>query len=341
VSSWLCASPGPLVDVHDVALLDLDGTVHLSGVAVPGAPALLAAARHRGLRLSFVTNNASRTPADVAGQLTALGVAATAADVVTAAQAAAGLLAERLTAGSRVLVVGGEGLRAAVAEEGLVPVRSADDDPAAVVQGWSPDLAWASLAEGAYALAAGLPWVVSNTDRTLPTARGIAPGNGSFVDLLAATVGRRPDAVAGKPQPPLLLRAASRTAAVHPLVVGDRLDTDIEGAVASGMPSLLVLTGVSGVADLLAAGPAQRPTYLAADLSGLFERHDGPVVDGDGWVCGEGRARVHAGRLDVGRASPDALRAACAAAWSAQDAGHPVEIPPGVLALLAMTRRGR
>ena len=322
----------PLATRHDVALLDLDGVLYVGQDAVAGAPEAVAAAARAGLRPAFVTNNASRTPATVAGHLTALGIPATEDDVVTSAQAAATLVAATVPAGATVLVVGGEGLRAALAERGLHPSASADG-AAAVVQGFAPEVAWTLLAEGAYAVRAGLPWVASNLDATVPTPRGIAPGNGALVDLIAAVTGRRPDAVAGKPATPLHEEAVRRTGARDPLVVGDRLDTDIEGAVRAGVPSLLVMTGVARPADLLSAPEELRPTYVARGLAdGLLEPHPRVRSRPDGaWTCGAWTARRRPDDLELtgdGDAL-DGLRAAAVAAW----AGDP--LPEPVLDLLA------
>jgi HAD superfamily hydrolase (TIGR01450 family) len=256
--------------MYDVALLDLDGVVYRGEEPVPGAAEAIAAARAAGMRFAFVTNNAARTPAAVAARLAEVGVPAGADDVVTAAQAAATLLRTLVPAGARVLVTGGEGLRVATAEAGFAVVASADDAPAAVVQGYAPDLAYADLAETALAVRAGAVWVASNLDATIPTARGELPGNGALVALVAHATGRRPDASAGKPERALHDEAVRRSGAVRPLVVGDRLDTDIEGANRVGCDSLLVLTGVTDAAALLAAPPERRPTYVARDLGALL-----------------------------------------------------------------------
>ena len=152
----------------------------------------MTAARAAGRRLAFVTNNASRTPNQVVLHLLGVGIAAEEAEVLTSAQAGARALARLVPPGSPVLVVGGDGLTAAVVAEGLRPVGSAADGPVGVVQGWFPGLVWPVLAEGAYALATGVPWVATNVDLTLPTSRGVAPGNGSFV--AAARRGERPGA---------------------------------------------------------------------------------------------------------------------------------------------------
>ncbi len=314
----------PLSESYDVALLDLDGVVYVGGAAVGGAIEALAEARRWGMRLAFVTNNASRTPSAIAAQLNRLGVPAEAAEVVTSAQAAARLLAERLPAGAPVLVVGGMGLRVAVRERGLRPVSTALDRPAAVVQGYGPDVGYPLLAEGGLAVRAGAWFVATNGDLTLPTARGLQPGNGSLVQVIATATGQHP-VVAGKPEPPLHAEAVERSGARRPLVVGDRLDTDIEGAVRVGADSLLVLTGVSQPADAVLAPAHRRPSYLADDLSGLLEPQPAVTSDGAGkFHCGGWTARLTDGAggadgldIDGSGAAIDGLRALCAAAWSA------------------------
>jgi glycerol-1-phosphatase len=322
VTSLADGSPEPLAERYDTALVDLDGVVYVGPQAVPRAAPALNLARRRGMRVAFVTNNAARTPQAVADHLQELGVAAEAGDVVTSAQAAARLVAARVPAGSPVLVVGGEGLEAALTELGLKPVGSADDAPAAVVQGFAPQVGWTQLTEGALAVARGLPWVASNVDLTLPTPRGLAPGNGALVGVIRAATGASPE-VAGKPELPLHREAVRRTGARRPLVVGDRLDTDIDGANRAGVDSLMVLTGVHGPRDLVAAPDGLRPSYLSEDLSGLLAPHP-PVGSRDGQaVCNGWTAEVTDGRLRVGGAGEriDALRAMCVAAWAAAPAG--------------------
>jgi glycerol-1-phosphatase len=311
------ASDEPLCRVYDVALLDLDGVVYIGGNAIPGASQALRKASGEGMRLAYVTNNAFRTPAAVAQILTGLGVAATSEDVVTSAQAAARLLAERLPAGAPVLVIGGTGLRIAVRERGLRPVSTAADQPAAVVQGYAPGIDYSLLAEGSLAVAAGALFVGSNGDLTLPGPHGLQPGNGSMLKVISTATGREP-LIAGKPEPPLHTESVIRTGARHPLVVGDRLDTDIEAASRVGADSLLVLTGVTGPAEAVLAPPHQRPTYLAEDLSGLVEPQPAVTAEAGNFACGGWTARWEGDRLDLtgGGSRIDALRALCAAAWS-------------------------
>jgi HAD superfamily hydrolase (TIGR01450 family) len=317
------ASGQALNEVYDTALLDLDGVVYAGGSAIAHAVGSLAAARAGGMHLAYVTNNALRTPDAVATHLTELGIPTGAGDVITSAQAVARLIAEQVPAGARVLVIGGEGLRVALRERGLEPVESADDDPAAVVQGFGgPELPWGRFAEACYAVACGVPWFASNTDLTIPSARGIAPGNGAAVEVVRIATGAEPQ-VAGKPLPPMHRETILRTGAKRPLVVGDRLDTDIEGAFNGGVDSLLVLTGVTDGAQLLAAPPQHRPTYVDADLRGLLTgQQEVSVVDG-GFRCGGWTARADAERLELNGdgTSLAGLRALCGAAWTAAGDG--------------------
>lgn len=259
-----------LAEEFDVLLLDLDGTIYLGHQVIEHASEAVAEAARRGARPMFVTNNASRSPADVADSLTGMGVPAVADDVLTSPEAAAAMLAGSHPAGSKVLVVGAPALADAVSAVGLVPVRLVTDEPEAVVQGHSPDTGWRDLAEACIAIRQGVDWVACNTDATLPTDRGLLPGNGAMVQALIAATGLQPR-VAGKPNRPLLDEGVRRSGGKKPLVVGDRLDTDIEAGVTASMPSLLVLSGVSTATDLLAAPVSQRPTHLAKDLRGLVE----------------------------------------------------------------------
>ncbi|MFF3399624.1 HAD-IIA family hydrolase [Streptomyces sp. NPDC002659] len=307
-----------LSEAYDTALLDLDGVVYAGGEAIAHAVDSLLTAREGGMHLAYVTNNALRPPEAVAEHITELGVPTDAADVINSAQAVARLISEQVPAGSRVLVIGGEGLRVALRERGLEPVESADDDPAAVVQGYGgPDLTWGRFAEACYAIVRGVPWFASNTDLTIPSARGIAPGNGAAVEVVRIATGAEPQ-VAGKPLPPMHKETILRTGARRPLVVGDRLDTDIEGAFNGGVDSLLVLTGVTDGAQLLAAPPEHRPTYVDADLRGMLTGQPEVAETDGGFVCGGWTASVRDGALALdGEGEPlDGLRALCAAAWT-------------------------
>jgi glycerol-1-phosphatase len=176
------------------------------------------------------------------------------------------------------------------------------------------------LAEAALAIEAGALYVAANADATLPTPRGPQPGNGSLVQVLIHATGATP-IVAGKPELPLHEESVQRVGAVRPLVVGDRLDTDIEGAVRGGADSLLVLTGVTEPADLLLARPPYLPAYVAGDLSGLNAAHPEVLRDGGGFRCGGWTASLAGDAADWltvagSGTSLDGLRALCAAAWT-------------------------
>ena len=305
----------------DTGLFDLDGVVYIGPDPVPSAVSALERAREAGMRVAFVTNNASRTPAAVAAHLTRLGVPAEPRDVVTSAQAAARLVAERVPRGSAVLVCGGMGLRHALHEHGLRPVSTADAAPVAVVQGYAPGIDHGLLAEGALAVGRGALYVAANADTTLPSARGAMPGNGALIRVIATATGREP-VVAGKPEPPQHREAMLRTGARRPLVVGDRLDTDIEGATRRGVDSLLVLTGVAHPAEVVSAPPKWRPSLISADLGGLLVPH--PSVEGGNGVaaCGGWRATYGGGVFELsgsGGDPYDGLRALCGAAWTAPE----------------------
>ncbi|OLF04747.1 HAD family hydrolase [Actinophytocola xinjiangensis] len=263
-----------LLERYDALLFDLDGTVYRGEQAIDSAPDAVAAAHRAGVTVRFVTNNASRGPDEVARHLTDIGIPAEPAEVSTSAQAAAKVLADNLAdndngnGNGTVLVLGSPALEREVELVGLRHTRTAGDDVVAVVQGLSKDLGWRDLAEACVALNAGAFWVACNVDPSLPTERGLLPGNGSLVAALRTATGREP-VVAGKPAIPLMAEALRSAGTDRALAIGDRLDTDIDGAVAAGLDSLLVLSGVTTAAGLLAA--RTRPTYLAADVAAIGE----------------------------------------------------------------------
>jgi HAD superfamily hydrolase (TIGR01450 family) len=335
--------PQPPTQLFDVALLDLDGVVYVGPAAVPGVPEALAAARRTGMRLGFVTNNAARTPQEVAAHLTELGVAAEPDDVITSSQAAATVVAERMGQGARVLPVGGPGVATALRAVGLTVVERAEDGPAAVVQGYGPGVGWTHLAEAVVAVRGGARHVATNLDATIPSPRGVLPGNGALVGVVSAVTGQQP-LVTGKPDPAMHAECVRRTGARRPLVVGDRLDTDIEGARRAGAASLLVLSGVTDPVGLLAAGPEQRPDLLARDATGLLTAHPAVNAADGGWRCGRWLASVDAkDRLTLAAAGApgdetsdeatnddlDGLRALAVAHWARTgDQGRPVTVSP-------------
>jgi len=320
---------GALIKGFDGIVCDLDGVVYRGNLAVPHAVDSLLRALSSGVRVVYATNNAARTPTEVAAHLAALGLPGPASRVVTSAQAGAHLIARRCHPGARVLAVGGPGVPLALEEAGLTPVpaRTRSVEPVvAVLQGYGAEVTWTDLAEVAYAVQAGAIWVATNVDSTLPTERGVAPGNGSLIGAVRSAVSVDP-VVVGKPYAPLydLSVAALGTRTDHTLVIGDRLDTDIMGAASAGMASLFVLGGVHGWVDLAGAEPTARPRYVATDLRSLQLAYVDPVLDPEDpsrWVCGGAYACVSAaGDLAVSQAGAlnDRLRAALKALWHASD----------------------
>lgn len=327
-------STEPLVEAHDLIMFDLDGVIYVGGEAIDGVATHVAEVRSSGRHVAFVTNNASRTPDQVAEKLVGVGVEASAADVVTSAQAAARLLAEAHGAGAKILLLGGEGLRVALVEAGLEPVDE-PDGAVAVVSGFGPDVRWRDIMRVATLVRDGLPYVASNTDMTIPTPYGIAPGHGVLVRTIAGFAGVEPT-VAGKPEKPLMEETVRRVGGERPIMVGDRLDTDIEGAHAIDVPSLLVLTGVCWLDDLAVATPELRPSYISPTLEGLFAPHPIPTETDTGAELNGWTASVVDGRLEVAGQGEDAdwWRVAATACWRHLDGtGKAADVsdtvPPG------------
>ncbi|GGC61460.1 HAD hydrolase-like protein [Hoyosella rhizosphaerae] len=318
---------------HDVLLLDLDGTLYAGNRVLPYAVEALAwpgTQQANAPRCLYVTNNASRSVDEVAAHLNSLGFAATNSDIITSAHAAAKLLSVTLRANASsegtVLVVGTDALVEEVRAVGLSATRSFGPEVIAVVQGHSTHTGWADLAEAALAIRAGATWIAANIDATLPTERGLLPGNGSMVAALQAATNETP-IVAGKPGNQIFHDALSVDDFVSPLVVGDRLDTDIAGANAMRLPSLYVMTGVSQPVDILAALPGERPTYIGADLRALDSSPDVlRVKTGDDWsIHARGQTAVTVSlkaSSDLGD-SASALRELAAVVWPILDTSSP------------------
>ena len=331
------------VDGIDLLILDLDGVVYKGAEAIPHAVESITGS---GIPAAYLTNNASRTADQVAEHLRSFGLPAQPTDVVTSSQAAMTLLDPLVPEGGRVLVVGGEGLTSEVEKRGWQVVRKASEQPHAVVQGFAPHVGWADLAQAAFALQTpldrgGIPWVATNMDWTLPLAEGIAPGNGTLVSAVHTAASRMPD-VAGKPERPIFQLAKSRFGAKAPLMIGDRLDTDIEGANKARMKTLHVMTGIDTARQLLAAPKMRRPDFIIEDLRDLTADYEVPretLEKSTGDVYFEvGRAAVRrsGNKVDLVRAGDrhiDTVRAACVAIWTSEYNIHGMHIGPEILAL--------
>ena len=274
-------------------ICDLDGVVHRGHQAVPGSPETLHRLVGSGKRVIYATNNASRPPSDVVAHLVALGAPARATDVVTSAQAGAVRVRELVPPGSPVVALGGAGVVAALAEQDLDPVPPDASEAAAVLQGYGPALTVSDFLMATRHLLRGVPWVATNDDITLPVEWGVAPGNGAYVELIERAVRRHPDAVTGKPSPPLYNLALERLGLSRDrvLAVGDRLDTDIDGATNAGLHSAWVLSGVNRPSDLVEV-ERSAPTYVLESLRELEGPYAAPHRTDDGWACAAYRAVV-------------------------------------------------
>ncbi|MFM1994005.1 MAG: hypothetical protein RL537_694 [Actinomycetota bacterium] len=311
-----------LIDKFDSLLLDLDGVVYRGKKSVTGAVESIKRAQQLGKKIGYITNNAARTPEQIAQQLDAFGIEVLPNQIMGSAEAAAKLLASKLS-GGKVLVVGGEGLRTEVAKQGFEVVDSANDQPVAVLQGFSPDVGWPQLAEAAFAIQAGAMWIATNQDWTIPLERGIAPGNGTLVGAVHTAVGLLPE-FAGKPFRPIFDAAIRQLGVSNPLVIGDRLDTDIKGANGAGLASACVMTGIAGKKELLGAKSDERPSFIIQDLGSLFE--DYPEAKLDNFSCRVGNSEVALVGdkllLAAGNsAAIDTIRAATNLVWSS---GRPI-----------------
>jgi HAD superfamily hydrolase (TIGR01450 family) len=322
----------PLTD-RDALLADLDGVVYAGPGALPHAIDSLNRAGE-SMRLGYITNNASRTDASVAEHLTSLGLTVAADDVVTSPQAAMRLLATMVPAPATILIVGGDGLVDEAHKAGYTVTRSAEDSPAAVVQGFAPEVAWTDLAEAAFALQlpedeGGIPWISTNTDWTIPRERGVAPGNGTLVSAVHTAIGRL-SVVAGKPEKPIFEVAVERFGAQHPLFIGDRLDTDISGSTRAGIDSALVLTGIDRPKHVLAAPKGSRPDYILSDLRELHEPYPQTVEKNGVFTVGRSSVRVVDADVQIiaaGDSQIDLLRAGAAAIWATGLAIYAFRVP--------------
>ena len=302
----------------DVLLADLDGVIYEGTKAINGAVSAINDLQAQGIRVGYVTNNSSRKPETITEQLQGFGISSKPEDIISSGQTAVELLATKIPAGSKVLVVGGDGLRTRVTAGGFEIVDSSDENPAAVIQGFAPDVSWLDLAEASYSIQKGALWVATNNDWTLPQEKGVAPGNGTLVSAVHTAVGAFP-LFAGKPEPAIFETALKVFNSANALFVGDRLETDILGANRAGIPSVLVLTGISSRKDVLAASVEERPTYIIDSLSELLSPYEEPQQTKRGWRCGQASVELLGDKVLVTDGDPGsiaALRAACKVIWN-------------------------
>lgn len=318
-----------LLDNYDSLLLDLDGVVYRGGEAVSHAVEAINKAAGI-LRIGYVTNNSSRTPKAIAEQLNGYGLAVSEEQIVGSARAGAKLLRERIAAGAKVLVVGGEGLKAECRAVGFEIVSSSADNPAAVIQGFSPDVSWKDLAQASFAVQNGAIWIATNQDWTIPLEAGIAPGNGTLVGAVHTAVGILPD-FAGKPFRPIFDQALDQLGISKPLMIGDRIDTDIRGAKQAGMDSAAVLTGIATKKELIGAKPEDRPTFIFDDMRGLFEDYPKIKQTRRGVKCGKAQVEKLGNKIVLVSGDPDSidtLRAATQLIWNCGTPIYGLDVEP-------------
>ncbi len=321
-----------LISAYDTLLADLDGVIYEGAQAIDGAVEAIHKVQAEGIRVGYVTNNSSRRPETISEQLAGFGIECAPDDVISSGQTGVELLATMIEPASRVLVVGGEGLRKRVLDGGFELVDSSDDKPVAVIQGFAPDVAWKHLAEAAYSIQNGAKWVATNQDWTLPQERGLAPGNGTLVSAVHTAVGILP-IVAGKPEPAIFKTATSHFASKRALFVGDRIDTDIVGANRAGLESALVLTGVSTRKELLGIKQDGRPTFVLSSLLELHKPYEAPKKTKRGYSCGGVTVELLAGNVRVIEGNPRslaALKAACAVIWNSSTPIYGLDVEPAL-----------
>ncbi len=321
-----------LIEGYDALFADLDGVVYEGGKAIKYAVETLTSVDALGIPIGYVTNNSSRKPQTIADQIADYGLSVTADQVVSSGQTGVELLKTLVPAGSKVLVVGGEGLRTYTEAGGFQLVQDSTETPDAVIQGFSPDVSWKHLAEAAYSIQNGAKWVATNQDWTIPQERGIAPGNGTLVSAVHTAVGQLP-LVAGKPEVAIFETAKKRFNVTRPLFVGDRIDTDILGANRAGMDSVLVLTGISQPKELLATKEDSHPTYVISDLRELLAPYIAPKKTKFGFSLRNAEVELLGNKVRVVSGDPksiDVLRCACEVIWNAGVPIHGLDVEPAI-----------
>lgn len=312
-------------DKFQTLFLDLDGVIYEGANPIVDSVESINSLAAKEISIGYVTNNSSRKPETIAEQLRGFGIELEPKNVISSAQAGVELLESLIPSNSKVLVVGGEGLRSRVQEAGFELVSSSDDQPAAVIQGFSPEVGWKDLAEASYSIQAGAKWVATNQDWTIPREKGIAPGNGTLVSAVHTAVGQLP-LVAGKPERAIFETAMREFQTESAIYVGDRLDTDVAGANGAGLGSGLVMTGVTSRKELLAAKKEARPTYILGTLKDLLSDYRAPVKTKRGYKLGDSEVELLGDKVVVSFGDPnslDSLKAACLTIW---ESGTPIHL---------------
>jgi 4-nitrophenyl phosphatase len=252
-------------------ILDMDGVLWRDDAPIGDLSKIFNRVRERGLKFIFATNNGTRTPEQYLERLAEFGMDVEPWQVITSALGMAQMLKGKIPAGAPVFVIGGDGVKVALQEQGfeVVPVETAETAQA-VVMGIDREINFAKMREATLLVRRGIPFYATNPDKTFPTPRGEIPGAGAWISVIVTATGIEPT-YAGKPFPFLMEMALERlgTTREETLVVGDRLETDIAAGQAAGCPTALVLSGVSTRAQAEAWNPP--PSFIVKDLETLVK----------------------------------------------------------------------
>jgi glycerol 3-phosphatase-2 len=308
----------PVALRHDALFVDLDGVVYKGDDRLAHASEVLEEARRLGLSLLFLTNNSSKTPQQVVDKLSPMGVHAIPDEILTSGQATAAMLLRDGWAGRTAFVIGEQGVRDALADAGIRLLDGQPERADLVVVGWDRQADYTKLRIASVLVERGASLVATNADASYPAPDGLWPGAGALLAAVTTTTGAVAEVV-GKPHRPLFEAAERKTGATHPLVVGDRLDTDITGARRMGWDSLLVLTGAAGPRDLLLAG--ELPTYVGKDLRALLRC----VPRGEFRRAGDGDVSAIGSLLQASGLSTRGIEQRVASTWICQS-GSPQRI---------------
>lgn len=250
-------------------IIDMDGVLWRENAPIGDLPKIFARIHERGLKFVFATNNGTRTPQQYLERLAEFGVTVEPWQVITSALGVAQMIKGKVPDGAPVFVVGGDGVKVALQEQGfdVVPVERAETAQA-VVMGVDRNINFDKMCEATLLVRRGIPFFATNPDKTFPTPRGEIPGAGAWISVIVTATGIEP-VYAGKPYPFMMEMALERlgTKREETLVVGDRLETDIAAGQAVGCPAALVLSGVSSQAQAEAWSP--RPSHIVQDLETL------------------------------------------------------------------------
>ncbi len=248
-------------------VMDMDGVVWRGDELLPGASALFNVLKQRGLPFAAATNNSAKSPTDYVHKLAHMGIEGIREDqVLTSGRVTISYLIKHYPPGTPVYVVGGDGLRQMVVRAGFDLSESAR----VVVVGVDFDLTYNKLKRATLLIRGGADFIGTNGDKTFPMPDGLVPGAGSIIAAIE-TATAQPPLMMGKPNRPMFDAALELlgTPAANTLMIGDRMDTDIDGAITAGLQTALVLTGVTTRAEL-EVSPTQ-PDYVFEGLPQLLE----------------------------------------------------------------------